>query len=560
MPDPLWFKQSVFYEVSVRSFQDSNGDGIGDIPGLTSRLDYLQWLGVDCIWILPIFDSPLRDGGYDVGDFYSVHPDYGTVEDVRHLLEEAHRRGLRVISDLIFNHTSIDHPWFQEARLPGSRRRDWYVWSDTDQRYSGARVIFLDSEASNWTWDPFAGAYYWHRFYHHQPDLNFDNPEVREEMLDVVRFWLDLGFDGFRVDTTPYLYEREGTNCENLPETHEFLKRVRRLVDEEYGGDRLLLSEANQWPRDVVGYFGDGDEFHMNFHFPVMPRLFMALARRDVADVVGIIEDTPEIPDSCQWAIFLRNHDELTLEMVTEADRHFMWDFYAPEPRMRLNLGIRRRLAPLLDDDRRRLEVLHGLLLSLPGSPVLYYGDEIAMGDDILLPDRDGLRTPMQWTPGANGGFTTADAATLAIPPVADPEYSSAARNVAMAQQDPGSFLNWLRQMLATRRNHPEMGSGSFTFIETGEHAVLGFLRELDGLATLVLANVDETARRVHIPAEALGHRRPIDAATGERLGRLGDDPIVLDLGPLEFSWLRLEHRGDPGAERPGDTSASPPP
>jgi maltose alpha-D-glucosyltransferase/alpha-amylase len=536
-----WYKDAVFYEIPVRSFQDSNGDGIGDIPGVTSRLDYLQWLGVDCLWLLPILDSPLRDGGYDVRDFRTIHPELGTVDDVADLLDQAHRRGIRVVSDLILNHTSDEHPWFQEARHPGSERRDWYVWSDTADRYSDARMIFLDFEDSNWTWDPVAEAYFWHRFYSFQPDLNYDNPEVAEAMLEVVRFWLDLGFDGFRLDATPYLYEREGTSCENLPETHAYLRKIRRLVEAEYGADRVLLSEANQRPQDVVQYFGRGDECHMNFHFPIMPRLYMGLARRHAGDVRAILDETPDIPEETQWAVFLRNHDELTLEMVTEEDRQFMWDFYAPDPAMRLNLGIRRRLAPLLGDDRRALELLNGLLLSLPGSPVLYYGDEIGMGDDYLLPDRDGVRTPMQWTDGLNAGFSEADASALPIPLVSEAAYAPAVRSVESQQADPGSILNWLREMLAVRRKHPEMGRGSFEILDVGNDAVLVFMRRYGDRATLVLANFSRETQELRIPGDRIDERSPVDAATGRPIPRLGTDPMHIHLGALEFLWLRLD-------------------
>ena len=398
--DQLWFKRAVFYEIHLRGFFDANDDGAGDFRGLTEKLDYLQWLGIDCIWLLPMYASPLRDGGYDIADFYSVHPDYGTIEDVRALLEAAHRRGIRVIADLVMNHTSSDHPWFQESRSsPDSPKRDWYVWSDDDTRYAGARIIFVDSESSNWTWDPVAGAYYWHRFFSHQPDLNYDNPAVRDAMLEVLRFWLDLGLDGFRLDAVPYLYEREGTNCENLPETHAFLARVRAEVDASYQ-DRVLLAEANQWPADVVEYFGNGNECHMAFHFPIMPRMFMALRREDATPIVEILRNTPPIPDNCQWGLFLRNHDELTLEMVTDEERDYMYSEYAKDPRMKLNLGIRRRLAPLLDYGRLEIELLTAILFSLPGSPILYYGDEIGMGDNVYLGDRTaceprctGLRT-----------------------------------------------------------------------------------------------------------------------------------------------------------------------
>jgi maltose alpha-D-glucosyltransferase / alpha-amylase len=397
MNDKLWYKNAIFYEVYVRAFRDSNRDGHGDLRGLIEKLDYIKEIGVDCLWLLPIYPSPLMDDGYDIADYYNIHPDYGTLDDFKEFLAEAKKRGLRVITDLVLNHTSDQHPWFQAARSDrNSPYRDYYVWSDTDEKYQEARIIFLDTEDSNWSWDEVAGQYYWHRFYSSQPDLNYDNPAVQKEMLEVMKFWLDLGVDGFRADAIPYLFEREGTNCENLPETHAYLKKLRRFLDEHYP-DRVLLCEANQWPKDVRPYFGDGDEFHMGFHFPVMPRLYMALAKEDRSDIVNILEATPPIPDNCQWCTFLRNHDELTLEMVTESERQFMWDFYAPEPRMRLNLGIRRRLAPLMEGDRRKIELLHSILFTLPGSPILYYGDELGMGDQIWLDDRDGVRTPMQW-------------------------------------------------------------------------------------------------------------------------------------------------------------------
>ena len=406
--DPLWFKHAVFYEIHVRGFFDGNADGMGDLRGVTDKLDYLEWLGIDCIWLLPMYPSPLGDGGYDIADFYDIHPDYGTVEDFRAFVDAAHQRQIRVIADLVMNHTSSDHPWFQEARSsPDSPKRDWYVWSDTDDGYPDARVIFVDTEPSNWTWDPLAGQYYWHRFFSHQPDLNYENPEVQDEMLRVLRFWLDLGIDGFRLDAVPYLYEDEGTNCENLPRTHDYLKRVREEVDASYP-DRVLLAEANQWPEDVVEYFGEGDECHMAFQFPIMPRMFMSLRREDATPMYEILERTPSLPDNCQWGLFLRNHDELTLEMVTDDERDYMYAEYAKDPRMKLNLGIRRRLAPLLDNGRDEIELMHAILFSLPGSPVLYYGDEIGMGDNVFLGDRDGVRTPMHWTGDRNGGFSTA--------------------------------------------------------------------------------------------------------------------------------------------------------
>jgi len=539
MPTPApWYMNAVFYEALVRSFQDSNADGMGDLRGMISRLDHLEWLGVDCVWMPPIFESPLRDGGYDVADFYSLQPELGTLDDLADLIAAAHHRGIRVIADLVLNHTSDAHPWFQEARIPGSDRRDWYVWSDTPDRYGDTRIIFLDTEESNWTWDDVAGAYFWHRFYSHQPDLNYDNAAVQEEMLSVVRHWLDFGFDGFRLDATPYLFEREGTNCENLPETHEYLKRVRRLVDEEFP-DAVMLSEANQWPRDVVGYFGDGDECHMNFHFPVMPRLYMALARQRVSDIVEILDDTPDIPNGCQWATFLRNHDELTLEMVTPEDREFMWEHYAPDPAARLNLGIRRRMAPLVGGDRGALELLHGLLLSLPGSPVLYYGDEIGMGDDISLPDRDGVRTAMQWEPVRSGGFSDAHPDEFHIP-ILDGEYGPEQVNVADQKADPGSFLNWLRTMLEVRKGRPEMGRGDFEILESGDDAVLAFLRTLDDRRTLVVANVAHEPRRAVITHPVVAGKVPRDVATGEPVREAGGDPFHIELDPLGFLWLDL--------------------
>ena len=432
--DLLWYKDAVFYEVFVRAFADSNGDGIGDLAGLTGKLDYLQWLGVDAIWMLPIFPSPLRDDGYDVSDYFSIHPDYGTLADLRALVAEAHRRGLRIIVELIPNHTSDQDAWFQASRDPShpdhAKYRDWYVWSDSDQKYCDTRIIFLDTEPSNWTFDPQRGQYFWHRFFSHQPDLNYDNPQVQRVMLRVVQFWMDLGVDGFRVDATPYLYEREGTSCENLPETHIYLKRLRAFVD-AYAPGTMLLSEANQWPEDVRPYFGDGDEFHMNFHFPLMPRIFMALARADRSPIEEILARTPPLPESCQWGAFLRCHDELTLEMVTPEERQYMWNTYAPEPRMRLNLGIRRRLAPLLGNDQARIELANSLLLTLTGSPVLYYGDEIGMGDNIWLEDRDGVRTPMQWTDAPNAGFSAADPSLLHDPVIDDPIYGYRQINVA---------------------------------------------------------------------------------------------------------------------------------
>jgi maltose alpha-D-glucosyltransferase/alpha-amylase len=543
-----WYKDAVFYEVFVRAFADSNGDGIGDLRGLTSKLDYLQELGIDCVWLLPIYPSPLRDDGYDVADFYRIHPDYGTVGDFRELVEEAHRRGLRVIADLIPNHTSDQTLWFQASHDPShpehQKYRDWYVWSPTDDRYREARIIFLDYEGSNWTLDPLRGEYYWHRFFHHQPDLNYDNPAVQEEMLNVIRFWLEQGIDGFRVDATPYLYEREGTNCENLPETHAYLKRMRAFADQVAPGT-VLLSEANQWPEDVRPYLGEGDEFHMNFHFPLMPRIFMALARADGTPIIEILARTPPIPDSCQWATFLRNHDELTLEMVTEEERQFMWDYYAPEPRMRLNLGIRRRLAPLLENDRARIELANSLLFTLPGSPVIYYGDEIGMGDNIWLHDRDGVRTPMQWTDAPNAGFSTTAPEALYCAVIDDAVYGYQHLNVQVQQADPGSLLNRMREMIRARRGHPALGRGEIQFLEQGNRAVLAYLRH-DGPETiLAINNLSPNEQRIELDLSGFAGAEPVDLFSGERLPPVAQAPYRLSLRRYGYRWLAFGDRGD---------------
>jgi len=538
-----WYKDALFYEVFVRAFADGDGNGIGDLQGLTSRLDYLKDLGVDCLWLLPIYPSPLRDDGYDVADFYRIHPDYGTVDDFRTMVKEAHRRGLRVIADLIPNHTSDQNAWFQASRNPHhpehEKYKDWYVWSPTDERYREARIIFLDYEQSNWTWDEVRGAYYWHRFFHYQPDLNYDNPEVQQEMLDIIRYWLDLEIDGFRVDAVPYLYEREGTNCENLPETHAYLKRMRAFVD-EYAPGTMLLSEANQWPEDVRPYLGDGDEFHMNFHFPLMPRIYMALARADCTPIRDILDRTPAIPDSCQWATFLRNHDELTLEMVTDDERQFMWHFYAPEPRMRLNLGIRRRLAPLLANDRRRIELAHSLLLTLPGSPVIYYGDEIGMGDNIWLDDRDGLRTPMQWSDAPNAGFSTVAAEDLYEPVIDDEVLGYRTVNVKAQQADPDSLLNWLRQAILTRKEHPALSQGDLEFLEPENRAVLAFLRERADETILSINNLSAEPHLVRLDLSKFIGRTPQDLFTGKQLPPIDSVPYRFDLGRYGYRWLKL--------------------
>lgn len=539
--DPLWYKKALIYELHIRAFHDSNGDGHGDIPGLIDKLPYLQDLGVDCLWLLPHYPSPLRDDGYDIADYYGIHPDYGTLADFQRLVEEAHKRGLRILIELVVNHTSDQHPWFQEARRdPKSPKRNWYVWSDTDEAYKGARIIFTDTERSNWTWDPVAKQYFWHRFFSHQPDLNYDNPEVQEAMLDVMRFWLNMGVDGFRCDAVPYLFEREGTNCENLPETHAFLKRLRKTIDAEYQG-KVLLAEANQWPADVRVYFGEGDEFHMGFHFPVMPRLFMAVRREDRTPIVEIMQQTPDIPDNCQWAIFLRNHDELTLEMVTDEDRDYMYREYATDPRMRINLGIRRRLAPLMDNGRRRIELMHSLLFTLPGTPVLYYGDEIGMGDNIYLGDRNGVRTPMQWTGDRNAGFSRADYARLFAPVIADPVYGYQSINVEAQDRQKSSLLQWLKRMIRIRQRYPVFAMGTLRFLATENRKVLAFLREWEGQTVLVICNLSRFAQPAVLDLRELSGSVPVELIGETAFPRISDLPYQLSMGPYMFLWFRLD-------------------
>jgi maltose alpha-D-glucosyltransferase / alpha-amylase len=538
--DPLWFKRAIFYEIHVRGFFDGNDDGAGDLRGLTDKLDYLQWLGIDCIWLLPMYPSPLRDGGYDIADFYGIHPDYGTVEDFRTLVDQAHQRGMRVIADLVVNHTSSDHPWFQESRSsPDSPKRDWYVWSDTDERYPGARIIFVDTEASNWTWDPVAGAYYWHRFFSHQPDLNYDNPEVQDAMLNVLRFWLDLGIDGFRLDAVPYLYEREGTNCENLLETHSYLKRLRAEVDAHYP-DRVLLAEANQWPEDVVDYFGEGDECQMAFHFPVMPRMFMALRREEATPIYEILERTPPIPGNCQWGLFLRNHDELTLEMVTDDERDYMYAEYAKDPRMKLNLGIRRRLAPLLDNGQDEMQLMHAILFSLPGSPVLYYGDEIGMGDNVYLGDRDGVRTPMQWTSDRNGGFSRADFAQLFLPPLMDPVYGFQAVNVEAHLRTPTSLLRWVQRFIQLRKAHPVFGLGTYEPLEPDNPRIFAHVRRYEEDILLCAHNLARSAQAVQLDLSAFEGMVPEEMLGRTRFPAIGKLPYLLTFGARGFFWFQL--------------------
>jgi len=538
--DTLWYKDAVFYQLHVKSFADSNGDGIGDFVGLTSKLDHLAVLGVDCLWIQPMYPSPFRDDGYDISDYTNIHPSYGTLADFEAFLQQAHARGLRVIIELVLNHTSDQHAWFVEARSSRDNpRRDWYVWSDTDDRYGGVRIIFVDTELSNWAWDPVSKAYYWHRFFNHQPDLNYDNPEVREAIWQVMKFWLDVGVDGFRVDAVPYLIEREGTSCENLPETHAVLKDLRARLDAHYAG-KVMLAEANMWPEDVRPYFGAGDEFHMSFHFPIMPRMFMALRLEDRKPLIDIIERTPSIPDSCQWGIFLRNHDELTLEMVTDVERAYMWDEYAKDTRARINLGIRRRLAPLMEGDRRRIELMSGLLMSLPGSPILYYGDEIGMGDNIYLGDRNSVRTPMQWSGGFNAGFSTADPERLWLPVISNPVYGYQAVNVESQLRNATSLLNWTRRLIEIRRSTRVFGRGSIAFLKPANHRVLAFTRSLGRETVLVVNNLAGTAQVAELDLSAHAGAIPIEMFGGSLFPRIGRDPYVMMMGPYDFYWFRL--------------------
>ncbi len=540
--DPEWYRDAIIYEAHVRAFQDSDADGIGDFKGLTRRLDYLQDLGVTAIWLLPFYPSPLKDDGYDIADYTGVHPAYGTLRDFKHFLDAAHRRGLRVITELVLNHTSDEHPWFQRARRskPGSRFRDFYVWSDTPEKYQEARVIFQDFETSNWAWDPVAHAYYWHRFYSHQPDLNFDNPEVRRAMLRVVDHWLGLGVDGLRLDAVPYLFEREGTNCENLPETHQFLKSLRAHVDAKFD-DRMLLAEANQWPEDAIAYFGDGDEAHMAFHFPVMPRLFMASRMEDRFPIIDIMQQTPPLPPGAQWAIFLRNHDELTLEMVTDEERDYMYRVFAHDPEMRINLGIRRRLAPLMQNHRQKIELMNGLLFSLPGTPVVYYGDEIGMGDNVYLGDRDSVRTPMQWSPDRNAGFSSANPQRLYLPVNIDPEYHFETVNVAAQLDNPASLVRWMRQLIALRKRSKVFGRGTIEFLSPDNHRVLAFVRQYEHEQVLVVANLSRFPQYVELDLSRFRGLQPVELFGQTPFPPIGEWPYLLTLGPHTFYWLSLQ-------------------
>ena len=537
MNESLWYKDAIFYQVYVRAFRDSNGDGHGDIKGLTQKLDYLQELGVDCLWLMPLYPSPLKDDGYDIADYYNIAETFGTLDDFKELIETAHAREIRVIMDLVLNHTSDRHPWFQASRADrNSPYRDYYVWSDTDQKYKEARIIFIDTEPSNWTWDETGGQYYWHRFYASQPDLNYDNPQVQEEMIRVASFWLQLGIDGFRADAVPYLFERDGTNCENLPETHAYLKKMRAFIDEHYPG-RILLCEANQWPEDVRPYFGDGDEFHMGFHFPIMPRIYMAIKKGRSEDMREILRRTPSIPENCQWCIFLRNHDELTLEMVTEEERQWMWENYAAEPRMRLNLGIRRRLTPLLDNDERKIRLAHSLLFTLPGSPILYYGDEIGMGENIWLEDRNGVRTPMQWEPGETAGFSDAPAELLYAPVIHDEAYGPDKVNVNAQRSQPSSRLNIIRHMITIRKGHPAFGWGDFEWMDVENASIAALRRTHEGESILALHNLSDRHQTISLPI-----KKPVSSMTDlltQKEFAASDGTLEIKLEPYQYVWLK---------------------
>ena len=563
--DALWYKDAIIYQTHVKAFGDSNGDGIGDFRGLTSRLDYIQQLGVNTVWVLPFYPSPQRDDGYDIAEYEAVHPNYGTMDDAREFIDEAHARGLRVITELIINHTSDQHAWFQRARHApkGSPERDFYVWSDDDSVYADSRIIFTDTETSNWAWDPKAQQYYWHRFFSHQPDLNFDNPAVLKAVLGIMEFWCDLGVDGLRLDAIPYLIEREGTSCENLEETHDILKEIRAALDAKYP-DRMLLAEANQWPEDVREYFGDGDECHMAYHFPVMPRMYMAVAQEDRHPIIDIMAQTPDIPENCQWAIFLRNHDELTLEMVTDRERDYMYRMYAHDPRMRINVGIRRRLAPLLDNDQGKIRLMNSLLLSLLGTPVLYYGDEIGMGDNIYLGDRNGVRTPMQWSPDRNAGFSRADPQSLYLPPVMDPIYGYEAVNVEAQSRSPSSLLNWMRRMIGVRKRHPAFGRGTFRFLTPSNRKILAYLREHDdgdGNTDVILcvANLGRTPQPVELNLAEFEGRVPVELIGRTEFPRIGDLPYLLTLPGHEFYWFEMtENDAEPEWRTESETAELP--
>jgi maltose alpha-D-glucosyltransferase/alpha-amylase len=538
--DSFWYKDAVIYQLHVRTFCDSNADGIGDFAGLTQRIGYLQELGISVIWLLPFYPSPLRDDGYDISDYTSVHASYGSLDDFKTFMTAAHTRGIRVVIEMVLNHTSDQHPWFKEARSSRENpKRDWYVWSQTDDRYQDVPVVFVDTETSNWAWDPISKSYYWHRFFSHQPDLNYDNPAVFEAVWEVMKFWLDLGVDGFRLDAVPYLVEREGTLCENLPETHAIVREIRRRLDLAYPGT-LLLAEANQWPADVRAYFADGDEFHAAFHFPLMPRMFMAVKLEDRKPIVEILEQTPEIPESCQWFIFLRNHDELTLEMVTEVERDYMYDEYAMDKTMRINRGIRRRLAPMMSNDRRRIELLNGLLMSMPGTPIVYYGDEIGMGDNVYLGDRNGVRTPMQWNSASNAGFSTADPERLYAPVIANPVYGYQAVNVDSQERSEHSLLRWMKSLIQVRNAFRAFSRGTIQFLAPSNHRVLAYIRQFGGETLLVVNNLSSSAQAVELDVQRYKGYVPIEMFGRNLFPRFGNLPYLLTLGPYQFYWFQL--------------------
>ena len=539
--DPLWYKDAIIYQTHVKAFRDSNADGYGDFRGLTEKLDYIQQLGATCVWLLPFYPSPLRDDGYDISSYESINATYGTVEDFQGFLDAAHERDIKVITELVINHTSDQHPWFQRARRApkGSPERNWYVWSDDPNKYGGARIIFTDTETSNWTWDPVAQQFFWHRFFSHQPDVNFDNPEVLEALKNVMRFWLKMGVDGLRLDAIPYLIERDGTNCENLPETHEVLKDLRRVLDAEFE-NRIFLAEANQWPPDVRPYFGHSDECHMAFHFPVMPRMYMALRKEDRTPIVDIMRQTPQIPNDCQWAIFLRNHDELTLEMVTNDERDYMYKEYARDPRMRINVGIRRRLAPLMDNGRRQIEIMNALLMSMPGTPIIYYGDEIGMGDNVYLGDRNGVRTPMQWSTDRNAGFSDGDTAALYSPAIVDPPYGYQGLNVAAQERTSTSLLRWMRRLITVRKEFKAFGRGTWEPLHPDNRRVLVFLRRYRDELILCVNNLSRFAQYVELDLREFQGMVPLELYSKNTFPPIGELPYLLTMGPHNFLWFRL--------------------
>jgi maltose alpha-D-glucosyltransferase / alpha-amylase len=538
----LWYKDAVIYELPIKSFYDSNGDGIGDFRGAMQKLDYLEQLGVNALWVLPFFPSPLRDDGYDVADYYNVNPIYGNIDDFKAFVAEAHRRNMKVIIELVVNHTSDQHEWFQRAKMApeGSSHRNFYVWSRSNDKYQGVRIIFQDYEPSNWTWDPDVEQYYWHRFFHHQPDLNFDNPEVQEEIAKVLDYWAQFGVDGFRLDAIPYLFEREGSSCENVPETHDYLKKLRAYVDEKYKGEILFLAEANMWPQDAAAYFGDGDECQMNFHFPLMPRLYMSLRRHNRQDILDILARTPEIPENCQWATFLRNHDELTLEMVTDEDREFMRAEYAPDPRARINLGIRRRLAPLMEGSRRKIEIMNVMLFSMPGTPVLYYGDEIGMGDNYYLDDRNGVRTPMQWNSSINAGFSDTNPQELYLPVIIDPEFHYESINVEVMENKPRSILKWTRKIIGLYKQHKAFARGTLKMLEPANKSILSYIREYQNERILVVINLSDKAEVMELDLSAYAGSTTVELFGGNAFPTITDKPYLLTIGSSGYYWLKI--------------------